>query len=271
MFKKSVFVVVLIASVFLFSCSKHQRLIKSTDNELKYQKAIEYYEKGDYYKAIQIIEQIIPVYRGTTKAEKLYFYYAYAYFHEHDYVMASYYFQRFTSSFPFSESTEEATYMSAYCKYLESPRYSLDQTTTKEAIDEFQSFINKYPYGEKATEATEKIDELRQRLMDKAYSVANLYYHMEDYRAAIVSYENVLKEFPDTQYQEEILYRIIKSYYNYATNSVNTKKRERFESALKAYYDFLSLYPESEKMDEVMKMRNKVVEILKTVPEGEIQ
>jgi len=107
--------------------------------------------------------------------------------------------------------------------------------------------------------------------MDKAYSVANLYYHMEDYRAAIVSYENILKEFPDTQYQEEILFRIIKSYYSYATNSVNTKKRERFESALKAYYDFTSLYPESEKMDEVMRMRDKVVEILKTVPENEIQ
>lgn len=271
MFKKAAFVIVFIVSVLLFSCSKHQRLIKSTDNELKYQKAIEYYEKGDYYKAIQVIEQIIPVYRGTTKSEKLYYYYANAYFHEHDYVMASYYFQRFTSGFPFSEFTEEATYMSAYCKYLESPRYSLDQTTTKEAIDEFQAFINKYPYGEKAAEATAKIDELRQRLMDKAYSIANLYYQMEDYRAAIVTYENVLKEFPDTQYQEEILYRIIRSYYDYASNSVSTKKRERYESALKAYYDFTSLYPESEKMNEVQKMREKVVQILKTIPEGEIQ
>ncbi len=270
MFKKTVFVVMLMASVFFISCSKHQRLIKSTDNELKYQKAIEYYEKGDYYRAIQLMEQIIPVYRGTAKAEKLYFNYAYAYYGEHDYVMASYYFQRFTTTFPFSSQAEEAAYMSAYCKYLESPRYSLDQATTNEAIDEFQTFINKYPYGEKAKEATEKIDELRQRLMDKAYSIANLYYHMEDYRAAIVSYENVLKEFPDTKYQEDILYRIMKSYFKYASNSVNTKKRERYESALKAYYDFSSLYPESDYMTEVIKMRDKVVEILKTVPESEI-
>jgi len=231
---------------------------------------MEYYEKGDYYKALQLFESILPIYRGTNKAEKLYYYYAYAYYHEREYIMAAYYFKRFYSSFPSSQFAEEAAFMSAYCTYLDSPRYTLDQTNTYEAIDEFQLFINRYPYGERAEEATAYIDELRQKLQDKAYNIANLYYKMRDYRAAIVSYESVLKDYPDTEYKEEILYKIISAYYEYAMKSVQAKQKERYESAVSAYLDFVSLYPESKYFDEVQKMRDKVVEKLGTNPEEEI-
>jgi outer membrane protein assembly factor BamD len=183
--------------------------------------------------------------------------------------MAAYYFKRFYSNFPGSQYTEEATYMSAYCQYLDSPRYSLDQTNTYDAIDEFQIFINKYPYGDRAKEATDYIDELRQKLQDKSYNIANLYYKMEDYRAAIVSYESLLKDYPDTEYKEDILHNIIKSYYQYAMKSIHAKQRERYESAVNAYLDFVSLYPESEYFDDVQKMRDKVVEKLGKNPDFE--
>lgn len=230
---------------------------------MKYEKGIEYYEKGDYYRAIQVFEQLIPVYRGTTKAEMLYYYYSYSYYYERDYVMASYYFKRFSLNYPNSEYAEETAFMVAYCKYLDSPRYTLDQTVTLEAIDEFQLFINRFSYGEKAQEATEYIVELRQKLLDKAYNIANLYYKMEDYRAAIISYENILKEFPDTDYKEDILYKIISSYHNYAIKSIREKQKERFESAIKAYHDFVSLYPESKFIDDVEKMHQRVEDELR--------
>jgi len=264
MFKKFSFILLISIAVVFSSCSKHQKLLKSTDNEAKYEKAMEYYEKGDYYRALQVFEQLISVYRGTNKAEKLYLYYAYAYYYEHDYIMASYYFKRFTVNFPSSEFAEEAGYMIAYCKYLDSPRYSLDQTVTREAIDEFQLFINRFPYGEKAQEATTLITELREKLLNKDYNIANLYYKMEDFRAAIISYENLLKEFPDTEYREDILYKIITGYYSFAIKSIQEKKKERLESAMKAYYDFAALYPESEFIDDARKLREKVEEQMRT-------
>ncbi|OQX76052.1 MAG: hypothetical protein B6D64_10620 [Bacteroidetes bacterium 4484_276] len=266
MFKKALFYIIFPALIITASCSQHQKLLKSQDNELKYEKSIEYYEKGDYYKAIQLFESILPIYRGTNKAEKLYYYYAYAYYHESEFIMAAYYFKRFYSNFPSSQYTEEAAYMSAYCQYLDSPRYSLDQTNTYEAIDEFQIFINKYPYGDRAKEATGYIDELRQKLQDKSYNIANLYYKMEDYRAAIVSYESLLSDYPDSGYREEILYRIIKSYYQYAMKSIQVKQKERYESAVNAYLDFISAYPDSEYFEEVQKMREKVREKLQNSP-----
>jgi len=225
---------------------------------MKYDKAIELYEKGDYYRALQFIDQLIPIYRGTAKAEKLFYYYAYSYFHEREYIMAAYYFKRYATSYPSGESAQEAAFMAAYCKYLDSPRYSLDQTVTREAIDDFQLFINRYPFGEKAKEANILIDELLLKLQDKAYNIANLYYKMRDYRAAIVSYESMLKEYPDTDFKEDILYKIIKSYYMYAVQSIQEKKKERYELAVKAYLEFVALYPESEYFEEVQKMRERV-------------
>lgn len=230
---------------------------------MKYEKAVEYYDKGDYYRALQVFEQLIPVYRGTNKAEQLYYYYAYSYYYEREYVMASYYFKRFAVNFPSSEHAEEASFLVAYCKYLDSPRYSLDQTVTREAIDEFQLFINRFPYGEKAAEATDLIIELRAKLEKKDYNIGNLYYKMEDYRAAIISYENLLKDFPDSEYREDVLYKIITSYYSYALKSIEDKKKERFENAVKAYYDFIALYPESEYLVDVERLREKVQEQLR--------
>lgn len=255
----------------LISCSKYQKMLKSTDNEMKYNKAVEYYEKGDYYRALQLFDGLIPVFRGTDKAEKLYFYYAYCYFNEHDNVMASYYFGRFVQSFPNSTFTEEASFMAAYCKYLDSPRFSLDQTVSKEAITDFQIFINKYPYSERAKQATLHLDELRYKLQLKDYNIANMYHKMEDYQAAIVSFENMLKDYPDTDFKEEILYKIIKSYYNYATKSITEKKKERYELAVKAYFDFVSLYPESKYFKEVQAMKDKVTKELKVYDQKQIQ
>lgn len=258
MFRKSLFIVILLISIVLFSCSKHQKLLKSTDNELKYQRAMEYYEKGDYYRALQVFDQLIPVYRGTAQSEELLFRYAYSYYYERDYIMASYYFNRFTATFPRSEKAEEAAFQSAYCKYLDSPRSSLDQTITKDAINEFQVFINRFPYGEKAKEATKLIDEMRMKLQLKDYNIANLYFKIEDYQAAIVSYKNVLKDYPDTDFREEIMYKIVVASYNFASMSITDKRQERFESAATAYYDFIAVYPESRYSNEIKKIRNRV-------------
>ncbi len=270
MFRKSLFYIVLVVTIIISSCNGFTKLVKSPDNELKYEKAMEYYEKGDYHKALQLFESILPIYRGTNKAEELYYRYAYSYYHEGEFIMAAYYFKRFYSSFPTSKYAEECSFMAAYCTYLDSPRYSLDQTNTYDAIDDFQLFINRYPYGDRAKQATEYIDELRQKLLDKAFNIGNMYYKMEDYRAAIVSYESLLKDYPDTDYKEEILYKIIKAYYQYAMKSIKIKQKERYESAVKAYLDFVSLYPESEYFDEVTKMRDKVVEKLESQKSSEI-
>jgi outer membrane protein assembly factor BamD len=262
MFSKKLHIILLLAVLIVAGCGKHQKLLKSSDNEAKYAAAIDYYEKKDYYRALQLFQTLINFYQGTEKAEKMQFYYAYCYYHQEDYVLASYYFKRFAFNYPRSQYSEEASYMNAYCYYLDSPPSSLDQSNTYTAINELQLFIDMYPSSERVEEATNLIDQLRAKLQRKDMDIANLYLKMKYYESAIKSYENILREYPDTEYKEDILFKILKSNYLYAENSIPGKQKERFQSALDSYNEFVYQYPESKYLKDANGMREAMTEYL---------
>jgi outer membrane protein assembly factor BamD len=104
-------ILIFVAVLSLSSCSKYQKLLKSNDFGLKYEKAVEFYEKGDYYRALQLFDQVIPLYRGKDKAEELFYYYAQSYYKQGDYVMASYYLKRYAKDYPGTDRAEEAWFV----------------------------------------------------------------------------------------------------------------------------------------------------------------
>ena len=108
MFPKKRLIFFLLFTLVLAGCGKHQKLMKSSDNEAKYAAAIDYYENKDYYRALQLFQQLVNYYQGTEKAEKLQFYYANCYYQQKDYVMASYYFKRFATNYPRSAMAEKS-------------------------------------------------------------------------------------------------------------------------------------------------------------------
>ncbi len=242
----------------LAGCGKHQKLLKSTDNEAKYAAAMQDYDHHDYYRALQLFQQLVNFYQGTEKAQKMQFYYAYCYYYQQDYILASYYFKRFTNNYPRSEYTEEAMYMNAYCYFLDSPPYNLDQSNTLTAIKELQLFIDTYPNSDRVEEATSLIDRLRAKLQKKAFEIANLYYKMEQYEAAITSFNTLLKDYPDTDYKENVLFNIFKSYYYYGLKSIRSKQQERFQSALDAYNEFVFQFPDSKFLKEANNIKDLV-------------
>jgi outer membrane protein assembly factor BamD len=213
------------------------------DAKLDY--AIKLYKKGDYYKALPLLEELIAVYRGTKKAEQVYYYYSYTNYQLQDYETAAYDFDNYVKTFPNSEYTEECAFMKAYCYYQDSPNFTLDQTSTLKAINEFQLFIDQHLRSARVAECNKLIDELRYKLESKDYENAKLYYHMEEYKAAVTAFGNLLKDFPSTKYREETMFLVVKSQYLLAENSIEAKKNERYTSALTSYGEFTNAYPES--------------------------
>ncbi len=245
----------LMAAFFFISCGQYQKLLRSDDNELKFKMAIEYYEDGSYGRAIALLNDVIPAFRGTARAETVNYYFAMAHYKQRDYIMASHYFRTFYSSFPNSEHAEEFLFLSAYCKYLESPRSSLDQTTTREATRELQGFINRYPHSERVEEANELIDELRHKLERKRFDNAVLYYQLSDYPAAVTTFRNLISDFPDTQYHERALYYIIRCQYEHATQSIPMRQQERYEEVLTAFNQLSRVFPDSEHLADAERMK----------------
>lgn len=243
-------IVLALCTILLFSCDSYQKLLKSTDYDLKFAKAKEYYNNGECEKAIPLFEELMSIYKGTKDVEKMYYFYAYAHYCNQDYLMASHYFKSFVDYYPKSDLTENAMYMVGYCAYLLSPRVALDQEDTKRAIDNLQMFINQYPQSPLVEKSNTLIDGLRAKLEQKNYDNALLYYNIRSYKSAIASFKNILIEFPDTKRKEEIVFLTLKSHFLLAQNSVDTKKVERYQETMTAYLEFIDKFPNSKYLRE---------------------
>ena len=237
--------------VVLSSCGDYNKIVKSTDYTFKYKKATEYYEAGEYVKAGTLFQELVNIYRGTSTGDDVYYFYAKSMIGQKDYLMAGHYFKTLIKEFPTSEYVEEAQFMTGYCSYLLSPKPLLDQAVSFEAIDALQLYINLYPFSDRVDEANRLIDELKDKMVYKSYLTAKLYYDFKSYKAAVVALSNSLKDHPDSQYREDLMYMLLKSKYLLAINSVKEKQNERFSGALDEYFSFVDEYPESDHKKEV--------------------
>lgn len=237
----------LLLLVLFLGCA-YDKISKSSDFDLKYEKAKDYYNKGDYAKALPLLDQLLKVKIGTPLEKEIRYYSAYCYYGQGDFLTASGLFKQVFSLFPQAPEAEECLYRSALCLYLASPRYQLDQTFTQKAIDAFQYFVNVYPKSSLVANANEKIDACRAKLETKMIASADLYFKTEHYEAAAISYENVLQSYPDTKNAEDIALLIIRSYVNYAGQSVTCRKPERYDKAIASYANFAERYPDSKKL-----------------------
>ena len=247
-------IILLLSVIVSFSSCRFQKLLKSSDYEEKYAMALEFYNQKDYNRALQLMDQIVPLFKGTDKAQELEYMYAMSYFMQTDYVLASYYFKRYYKNYPTSKQAEEALFYSAYCNYVDSPRSSLDQETTKAAIQEMKLFMARFPKSEKVKEAQGIVAELNNKLEEKEYNIARQYFKMEDYKAAITAFQTYLKNYPSSELREDVLFYILKSHYDYAVLSHSTKQEERYTKSIGAYVDLIAVYPESKYRKDADKM-----------------
>jgi len=257
------FSLILLLMITGISCSKYQRLLKSNDYNLKYEKAVEYYNDEDYYRAQTLLEEVMTILKGTEKAEEAQYFYTYCLYNQGDYILAGYHFKNFSRTFPNSVHREETDYMVAYCYYLQSPKPTLDQKYTFKAIEEFQLFLNKYPGSERIDNANEYVSKLRNKLELKSYLNAKLYYDLGNYKASIVSLKTSLNDYPDSDYREDILFYILKSSFLLAENSIEIKKYERYKSTITEYYVLIDEYKESKYIKEAQKIYDTAAKYVK--------
>jgi outer membrane protein assembly factor BamD len=264
--------IVLIILVLVSSCGEYEKILKSTDFDLKKAKAKEYYDAGQYVKTTEILAQILPRFRATEEAEDLNWMNAQAYFGMKDYYMAGSYFKSFIDQFPFGRYAEEANFMGALCDYKIAYRPELDQENTKNAIEGFNIFITRFPGSPKIAEARKLVKELEEKLVEKSYLSAKLYYNMNEYKAAVVALNNSMKEYSETKYREEMMFLKLNSLFLYAEKSYANKQKERYQDTLDDYYSFMEEFPKSKYSREVNNIYQKTNKYLKAgIPDSGVK
>lgn len=235
-------------AAMLMSCGDYNKLMKGTDFDAKYKAAMEYYEDENYTKAIQLFENLIMHYHGKEYAENISWYYAMCMLNEKDYYSAGYQFKSFYKRFAYSERAEEALYQAANCKYEESPEYYLDQKLTKEAIAEYESYLDRYPASIHVPEINARLDEMNEKLMHKAYDIAYSYYLTENYHAAYSSLQSFLNNYPDSPYREDAMFYLLASGYKYGIGSKETKMKERLQQVVNDFDRFATSFKDSKNL-----------------------
>lgn len=243
----------------LSACSDFSKLQKNGTDDDKYKAALKYYNKQDWYRAGVLFEEIIPKLRGSAEQELSQFNYAYTQYNQGLYEPAAQLFKRFYETFARSEQAPEAMYMYAVSLYKSTPGFNLDQSGTIGAMSALQDFVNTYPESEHVKDCTDLIVNLRKRLERKAYERAKQYYKVSgfsiaNYKSAVVAINNFQREFPDSEYNEELAYLKVDAQYSLAKNSLDTKQKERYQESMAFYQAFREKYPNSKYLKQAEKM-----------------
>ena len=254
---KQVITFLVIIIVALASCtSKFAKIQKSKDYQYKLKMAEQFYAKKKYSYAQILFEDVFPYIKGTAQFEDVYYKFAYCSYYEKDYLNSENLFKSFVETFPNSPKSEECEYMRAYSYFKQSPKVELDQTNTNKAIGLMQAFINTHPTSKRIKEATEIIDLCREKLEQKDYNSAELYFNLGFYKAAAISFTNVSENFPDSKRSDEYKMLVIKSYYKYAEMSIPEKQEERYEKVISECADFIERFKESKYSTEVERYKS---------------
>jgi outer membrane protein assembly factor BamD len=245
-------------SIIVSACGDYNKVLKSTDPAYKLERAIQYHDQGNFSKAYPLFDELMSSYRGTTKAQDVYRYFAKTLYGQRDYLLASYHFKRFSQTFPADPFAEEAAYLSAYCAYLEAPSQTLDPAYTYQAMDELQLFINTHPNSSFLSKANAHMDELRERLEEKSYLIAKGYHHRNQFASSVVSFNVMLSEYPDSPRREEAMYYRVESAVKYAENSIDSKKEERFRDAETYVKEYQAAYVDGPHSDAVAALARRI-------------
>lgn len=260
--------VLLIAiAVGLGSCKEYTAVQKTTDFEYRYEVAKACFMEGSYAKSASLLSDLVGVLKGTQYGEESLFLLAQAEYGRKDYESAGNYYKKYYQSYPRGIYVEQARYQSALSQYKQIPDVRLDQSATWEAIKEFQSFMDYYPYSRLKLSAQNYIDEMQDKLVEKEYLAAKLYFDLgsymnncayggSNYEACIITAQNALKDFPyaSAERREQLAMMILRSRYNLAKESIEEKKLMRFRDTVDEYYSFVNDYPESSNMKEAVRI-----------------
>ena len=251
----------LLSVMLLSSCNSYNTILKTQDYDYKYEAAKEYYASGQYTKAYQLLEELTIVLKGSDRGEESFFMLGMCYYGLHDYETAALYLERYVKTYSKGEYAELARFYCGKASYLQSPDARLDQSPTYAAITQLQEFLDFYPYSDMRGEVNDMIFELQDRLVQKEFDSAELYYNLGSYtgnctnggsnfEACIITAENALKSYPYTTLREDLYIMILRARYQLANRSVDEKLDERYRQTIDEYYGFKNEFPDSKYIKE---------------------
>lgn len=256
--------------IILSGCSEYQQVLKSKDPELKYTKALDYFNDGQYVRSQALLEDVMNYFKGTERAQEVLTYLARSYMGQKTYNSAAEYYQAYLRNYPKGRYSTEAHFQVGHCYYLDAPDARLDQDITRKAIASFQTFIELYPESPYIEQAYQEMGEMYDQLAYKELLNAQLYYNLgtylgNNYLSAEITAKNALKLYPSNKYKEDFDWVITQALYQQMIYSEEGKKEDRARDAEDECYNFTVAYPNSKHVNQANRMMKEIKKVLSTI------
>jgi outer membrane protein assembly factor BamD len=202
--KRLLLILVAFALLPAASCSLRQ---KPTGEDYYAQGQLDFATK-EYKAAIENYQLVIDKYPFSPYAEDAEMKIGLAYYQQKDYAEAIGALDDFERMHPTSKNLELVTYYIGLSYYDQIGREDQDQGKTVAALKRFQELEQRFPEGDFAELAHDKVLVCREMLARNQMIVGNYYYKRANFRAAESRFAELLQKYPETPVAPDALFEL---------------------------------------------------------------
>ena len=190
----------------VISCAARQTLIP-LEADAEFDRAISFFENKKYDQAIQGFERILFYHPSSEFVDDAQYWLGRTYLEQKQYDQAIIEFDYLIRNFPKSAQLEDAYFHRARAHLLSAPSYEKDVSDLKIAIRFFDEFLTRFPNSEYTDDVRKEILAARDLLAKKELENGRLYEKLKEINAALLYYEHIMNNYPETGSAGEARYR----------------------------------------------------------------
>lgn len=235
-------VVALAAAVVLAGCGAKNKNAVPADatqpDRFLFDRGTEALKKERWIDAREYFRQVVDNYPGSPVRADAKLGVADAYLGEggtENMVLAGNEYREFLTFYPTHARADYAQYKLAMTHHRQMRAAARDQTETKDALREFQTFFDRYPNSPLTPEVRLRWRESRDRLSEASFLVGLHYYRSKWYPGAINRFQEVLKDDPSYTHRDDVYFYMGEAYMKGGTGSGAVAARAQAVT----YYDRL--------------------------------
>lgn len=237
----------LFAIIFLAGCKSSEKINYSNDQEI-FLNALKLFNEKKYDEAYSLLDIIALQFPASQYADDAQYYTAEINYAKGEYIIAAFQYNKLLRNYSASDYSKLAMYKVGLCYYQLSPPYDRDQDYTQKAISSFQEFLTLYPDDSLSLDANQKIQELRNKLAHRQYFTGEIYLKLSSPKSALIYFDEVINNYPDTEYFERAFLAKIQTLYE-------IKHYEELKSLIPVYKN---LFPKSESIAQIDVIYNEI-------------
>jgi outer membrane protein assembly factor BamD len=216
-----------VLAALLAGCASRGPAWDRMDAETLFTFGVEQLEARRWSDAEDAFRQLIARYPTHARVQEARFRLGQTYQGRREWITAATEFNRVASDYPGGPWADNARYEVCASYSRLAPRPQLDQEYTEVALEHCRSLLLYYPDSEFVPQAQELMVELENRLAEKEFRTADLYFGRRAYDSAIIYYQLVTDEYGTTVWAPRALLGLYRSYERLGYEEEARAARER--------------------------------------------